>query len=262
MIDTEINRREMMRLAFASGGTVVIRAEPLAALAAGSSVQAETARRLKVVCVGGHPDDPESGCAGTLALYTQAGHEVTVVYLTRGERGIRGKSNDEAAVIRSAECEAACKVIGAKPAFAGQVDGSTVVDSEWAGKIRDIVAAEGPDILFTHWPIDTHMDHQAAAVLTYRAWLSLNPRPQLYFFEVNLGSQTQGFSPNVYVDIGPVLEKKKEALFAHVSQDGQNIWRKHHEVMAAFRGREAGFNAAEAFVQLKRQMLVGNAPGL
>jgi len=33
-------------------------------------------------------DDPESGCAGTLARYAQLGHRVTVVYLTRGERGI------------------------------------------------------------------------------------------------------------------------------------------------------------------------------
>src|SRR5262245_12930482 len=65
---------------------------------------------LKIVCVGGHPDDPESGCAGTLARYAALGHQVTVIYLTRGERGIRGKSLDEAAQIRTAECEAACKI--------------------------------------------------------------------------------------------------------------------------------------------------------
>src|SRR2546430_9976432 len=41
---------------------------------------------LKVVCVGGHPDDPESGCGGTLARYAARGHAVTIVYLTRGER--------------------------------------------------------------------------------------------------------------------------------------------------------------------------------
>jgi len=82
-------------------------------------------RRLSVVCVGGHPDDPESGCAGSLARYAALGHRVTVVYLTRGERGIPGKSNEEAARIRSAECEAACREMGAKAVFAGQIDGST-----------------------------------------------------------------------------------------------------------------------------------------
>src|SRR5258708_3193781 len=79
-------------------------------------------RLLKVVCVGAHPDDPESGCGGTLARYTAAGHQVTAIYLTRGEAGIPGKSHDEAAAIRSGEAEAACKVLGAKPIFAGQVD--------------------------------------------------------------------------------------------------------------------------------------------
>ena len=80
---------------------------------------------LRIVCVGGHPDDPESGCGGTLARYAAAGHDVTIVYLTRGERGIDGKSLDEAARIRTAEADAACKIIGAKPEFFGQIDGAT-----------------------------------------------------------------------------------------------------------------------------------------
>jgi hypothetical protein len=31
-------------------------------------------KKLKIVYVGGHPDDPESGCGGTLAKYSAAGH--------------------------------------------------------------------------------------------------------------------------------------------------------------------------------------------
>src|SRR5437762_10144712 len=83
--------------------------------------------RLKIICVGGHPDDPESGCGGTLAQYSALGHAVTIVYLTRGERGIPGKSLDEAGRIRSAECEAACRILGARRMFAGQIDGATEV---------------------------------------------------------------------------------------------------------------------------------------
>ena len=49
-----------------------------------------------------------------------------------------------------------------------------------------------------------------------------------------------------------VVEKKKAALFAHVSQDGQAIWREHHEVMTQWRGREMGVAGAEAFVHLSR----------
>src|ERR1039458_7249551 len=32
---------------------------------------------FKIVCIGAHPDDPESGCGGTLAKFANAGHSVT-----------------------------------------------------------------------------------------------------------------------------------------------------------------------------------------
>lgn len=218
-------------------------------------------RVLKVVCVGGHPDDPESGCAGTLARYSALGHSVTVIYLTRGERGIRDKSLDEAAKIRTAECENACKIVGAKALFFGQIDGATEITRVHVDAMTKLLAAENPDVVFTHWPIDTHMDHQVASFLTIRACMALRQRPQLYFFEVNSGSQTQGFLPNTYVDISSVVEKKKSALFAHVSQDGQGIWRQHHEIIANWRGREAGVSAAEAFVHLNRESPPSKLPG-
>ena len=60
-------------------------------------------RKLNVVSVGGHPDDPESGCGGALARYAARGHNVTIIYLTRGEAGIPGKTHDEAAAIRTDE---------------------------------------------------------------------------------------------------------------------------------------------------------------
>src|SRR5262249_16307527 len=155
---------------------------------------------LNVVCVGGHPDDPESGCAGTLARYSSLGHKVTVIYLTRGERGIKGKSLDEAAGIRSAEAEAACKIMGAKALFAGQIAGATELNRAHVESFTKLLAAESPDLLFIHWPVDTHLDHQIACLLAQRAAAALPVPPQIYFFEVNTGSQTQGFTPNTYVD--------------------------------------------------------------
>jgi LmbE family N-acetylglucosaminyl deacetylase len=209
------------------------------------------AARLNVVCVGGHPDDPESGCGGTLLRYATLGHAVTIVYLTRGERGINGKSLDEAARIRTAESQAACKIIGARPVFFGQIDGATELTAQHVNAMARLLDAQKPDVIFTHWPVDTHMDHQVASILTTRAWMRLET-PSLYFYEVNSGSQTEGFLPNTYVDISSVVEQKKSALFTHVSQDGQGIWKEHHEIMAQWRGREIGVVAAEAFVHLNR----------
>ncbi len=259
MRDPDLTRRSFVKQSLAVAGPAMLAASALPLTAA--EAESGAARKLKVVCVGGHPDDPESGCAGTLMRYTELGHSVTILYLTRGERGISGKSLDEAARIRSAECEAACKIMGAKPVFFGKIDGATELNKAHVDTMTKLLSAENPDVVFTHWPIDTHMDHQVASFLTIRACMVLR-KPQLYFFEVNTGSQTEGFLPNTCVDITSKVEKKKAALFAHVSQDGEGIWRQHHEVIANWRGREAGVSAAEAFVHLSRESQTTKLPGV
>ena len=256
----DLTRRSFVKQSVAIAGPAVLAANALPLAAAHSDSSA--AHKLKVVCVGGHPDDPESGCGGALIRYSEAGHAVTIIYLTRGERGIAGKSLDEAARIRTAECEAACKIISAKPVFAGQIDGAADFTRARVDELQKLLAAESPDVVFTHWPIDTHMDHQVAGLCAIRACMVLPRRPHVYFFEVDSGSQTHGFAPDTYVDITAVLEKKKAALFAHVSQDGQAIWRQHHEIMAAWRGREAGVAAAEGFVHLSRDTQTSRLPGV
>jgi len=241
-----IDRRQFLKESLVVAGPIALGmgAPPLAAAAE------KTGRTLKIVCIGAHPDDPESGCGGTLARYAALGHSVTVIYLTRGERGIRDKGLDEAAKIRAGEAETACKIMGTEPAFFGQIDGDTRVSREEVEKMSKLVTAQKPDIVLTHWPIDTHMDHQVASVLAIRAFVGMGEKPQIYYFEVNTGSQSQGFLPNTYVDISGSLEKKKAALFAHKSQGGEEIWREHHQIMAAWRGREIGVTAAEGFVRL------------
>src|SRR5437899_10395924 len=251
MRDQDLTRRSFVKQSLAVAGPAMLAASALPLVTA--EAESGSWRKLKVVCVGGHPDDPESGCAGTLMRYTELGHSVTIIYLTRGERGISGKSLDEAARIRSAECQAACKIMGARPVFFGQIDGATEVIHAHVDAMRRLLATEHPDVLFTHWPVDTHMDHQVASMLTIRAWMEGGPpTARLYFYEVNSGSQTQGFPPNTYLDISSAVVQKKDALFAHVRQDGHGTSRHHHEIMAQWRGREIGMPAAEAFIHLNR----------
>lgn len=207
-------------------------------------------RPLQIVCVGAHPDDPESGCGATLAKFTAAGHTVTIVYLTRGEAGIPGKSNAEAAAIRSKEAIAACSLLKAKPVFAGQIDGDTIVNNEWVKKLQDLLELEKPDVIFTHWPLDSHKDHQVASLLTIQCWMRAGKKFDLYFFEVCAGEQTVGFKPTDYVDITETQELKRKAVYCHVSQDPPGIYNCGHTAMEQFRGLEMGVPAAEGFVRM------------
>jgi LmbE family N-acetylglucosaminyl deacetylase len=214
------------------------------------SAQAKSAKKIKIVCVGGHPDDPESGCGGTLAKFTGAGHEVTIIYLTRGEAGIPGKSHSEAADIRTKESLEAWKILQTKPLFAGQIDGSTIMDNDWLHTLQGMLDAEKPDIVFTHWPVDSHKDHQIASLLTIQSWIRSSNKFDLYFFEVCTGEQTMIFKPTDYVDISDTQDQKRKAVYCHVSQDPPGIYQCGHAAMEEFRGREFGVKAAEGFVRM------------
>jgi LmbE family N-acetylglucosaminyl deacetylase len=223
-----------------------------------SLLQAQPGTKMsqrKIVCVGGHPDDPETGCGGTLAKLANAGHEVTIIYLTQGEAGIRGTSHAEAKAIRQQEATNACRILKAKPVFAGQIDGDTIVNKEWIGKIHALIAAEQPDIVFTHWPVDGHSDHQAASLLTIQAWKRMPQKFELYFFEVLTGDQTMVFHPTDYVDISDTQEQKRKAVYCHTSQSPDKIYSRGHAAMEIFRGQELGVTAGEAFIRMngKRQ---------
>lgn len=205
-------------------------------------------QKLKILVAGAHPDDPETGCGGTVARYTKAGHEVVNLYLTRGEGGIPNKTHDEAAEIRTAEAQKACEILNARSLFAGQVDGETEVSAKAYSHIREMIETENPDLIFTQWPVDTHRDHRAISVLVYDAWLNSGKSVPLYYYEVMSGIQTQSFNPTDYVDITSVEEIKREACFAHESQNPDELY-PIHEQMSRFRGMEFGCDHAEAFVR-------------
>ena len=166
-------------------------------------------KKLNIVCVGAHPGDPEFGCGGTMAKYSDAGHQVTFLYLTRGE------ASDPKKLMRKWQhCEPkrqkACRILNAKPEFAGQIDGNTILDKSKNEEMAKLILPVNPDIVFTQWPVDAHPDHQVTGLLALTAWVKSNRQFHLYFYEVNTGVETMGFTPTDYVDITTVRERKKQ----------------------------------------------------
>ena len=205
-------------------------------------------RRLKVIVTGGHPGDPEYGCGGTIARYTDLGHEVVLLYLNRGERGIPSKSPSEAGAIRTAEAEKACEILKTRAVFAGQINGEVEVNSARYDAYRKILERELPDVVFTHWPIDNHEDHRADSLLVYDAWLRMGKRFALYYYEVSNGEDTLHFSPTHYVNITQTEPCKRAACFAHASQSPEKFYGLQEQV-ARFRGIESGCQHAEAYIR-------------
>ena len=201
---------------------------------------------LKIVVAGGHPGDPECGCAGTIARYTALGHDVILLYLNRGEGFCGGASLDRCAAIRTAEARTACQSLKARAAFAGQYDGRAIVDAAHYDTFARLLAAERPDVVFTQWPIDSHRDHRAVSALTLDAWLKGGKSFALYYYEV--AEDTMMFPPNEYVDISGVESRRRAACYAHASQQPDK-WYPLQVGITRARGKEGGFPQAEAFLR-------------
>jgi LmbE family N-acetylglucosaminyl deacetylase len=219
----------------------------LAAAAAGAA-QAKGSKKLKVVVAGGHPGDPEYGCGGTVARYTELGHEVVLLYLNRGDSGYLEKPVEDASPIRVAEATKACEILKARPAFAGQLNGRAVVDAAHYDAFRKILEAEKPDVVFTQWPIDGHRDHRATSTLTYDAWLRMGKKFAFYYYEVSNGEDTLMFTPTHYVDISAAEQRKRAACYAHASQTPDRYYALQTQV-ARFRGIESGYGQAEGYIR-------------
>ena len=203
---------------------------------------------VKILVAGAHPDDPESGCGGFIARLTAEGHQVSALYLTRGEAGIKGRTHDEAASIRTRELEEACRILNCKPLFVGQIDGQTEINRHWFEEIYRIISEENPDVLVTQWPVDTHRDHRVISNLVYDAWLYMGKKATLLFYEVLRGEQSQIFYPDLYVDISDFEELKRKACFVHASQNSEEFYAIHTK-MHEFRGLEAGCRLAEGYIK-------------
>lgn len=206
----------------------------------------------KVLIIGAHPDDPETMCGGTMIKLRKMGIEVVAVYFTGGEAGIPGKSHEEARSIRTAEAKKACEVMGVRPIFMTQTDGNTEVNKERYAEMKALIEAEQPDMVITHWPIDSHRDHRVCSIIVYDAWRQTGYNFDLYYGEVMTGLQTQNFSPNLWVDITEEHDQKVKAYYCHESQD-MPVVQEWHDAMEIMRGMECHAKYGEAFVKQERK---------
>ena len=205
----------------------------------------------KVLVIGAHPDDPETMCGGTMLKLKAIGTEVVSVYLTSGEAGIKGKTHDEARTIRQAEALQACKTMGIKAIFLSQTDGNTEVNKERYAEMKALIEQEKPDMVITHWPIDSHRDHRVCAILVYDAWRQSGYSFDLYYGEVMTGIQTQNFTPTLWVNITDYKAQKEKAYMCHESQGMADI-KPYHDAMERMRGLSHQPPYSEAFIKQEK----------
>ncbi len=218
-----------------------------------------------------HPDDAEFLCAGTLIRLAEIGWQIHIATATPGDCGTMTETPWDISATRTGEARRSAELISATYHCLNERDGFVVYDKPALRKAIDLFRQVAPSLAITHAPKDYMMDHEMTSLLARGASfiygapnVSSHPRlerstvPYLYYCDPVEGTDPLGnpISPTTYVDIGDSLEKKTQMLATHASQ--REWLRAHHgtdeylDAMkrhALLRGGEAGFDAAEAFVQ-------------
>jgi len=206
---------------------------------------------MKILLLSAHPDDAETGAGGFCIKAVEAGHDVIIIHMSSERKGRRIEGIPERKV-RKKEGKNAARILGVKVEFLDYPMGEIPATPESSRKIMSILKKHRPDIVLTHWPIDSHPDHQVTGILPIRAFI-WSQKFCLGFYEVFSGIQTLSFFPNRYVNISDVVERKRQSILAHKSQhpEEQVVM---HEKMSSFRGIETGCKHAEAFHILGGEM--------
>ncbi len=188
-----------------------------------------------VLAIAAHPDDIEFVMAGTLLQLSQRGWQVHYFNIANGCYGSQTLAPDECAQVRLAEAQAAAELLGATfyPPICD--DMNIMYTQELLQQVAGVVRQAQPQIVLTHAPLDYMEDHQNAARLAVSAaftrgmpgFPTLPPRPALDTPVAVYHAQPHGnctplgelVTPSHFVDVSQLVDRKRELLAAHVSQD-------------------------------------------
>lgn len=188
-----------------------------------------TAKPLRILIIGAHPDDCEIKAGGITAMYRAAGHQVKFVSVTNGDAGHQSIPPAELAERRKQEAAAVAKLMGIEYEILGNRDGRLMPTLEARFELIALIRRYNPDLILTHRPNDYHPDHRATSTLVCdAAYMVIVPHivPEVPALRVNpviayLSDHFQRpspFAPTIVIDVEPVLEKIMDQMECHQCQ--------------------------------------------
>lgn len=213
-----------------------------------------------IMAIGAHIGDMELTAGGVLASEAAKGNKIVLVALTAGEKGNPpGMNSSDYRVQKVREAEQGAALLSGKSIVLDIPDGLVNTDDETAWKVCDIIRAEQPNLLITHWQNSVHKDHRACHEIVMHAryyaanngFMREHPAhscPKLFFAE-NLEDQV-GYHPFLYVDITDSYELWKQLVLKHqfTTQSKDHKYWEYYDALSICRGAECKYRRAETFM--------------
>lgn len=178
-----------------------------------------------VLIVVAHPDDAEIAMGMRIHEYATQGARVWVHCLTTGAPGPDGAPE------RRDECLAAGAILGVENYSFSNIPDTRFIENrgEINSDLFELFDQTRPDVVYTHFPDDQHLDHRVTAqeVTT----VALRAANNLIYFR---SPYSIGFEPTkIFVGTQELLDLKARALrcFASQQQLDMDVFRKLAEVV-------------------------------
>lgn len=213
----------------------------------------------RVFAIVAHPDDIEFGMSGTLILLAKAGCEIHYMNVANGCCGTAEYDAETISTIRLQEAKNAARSIGAKfyPPIAPDL--GIFYNAELLAKIGAVIREAEPDILLVPSPQDYMEDHTNTCRLAVTAAFTrgmpnykVDPPRDIIDNEIavyhaqphgNRDGMNKLVIPDIFINIGGVMDKKRKLLAQHKSQkewlDRSQGFNAYLDVMEEH-GREVG----------------------
>lgn len=218
-----------------------------------------------VIVAAPHADDETLGCGGTLLKHKQLGDRIHWIIVT--EVSEPNGFSPEKTFNRSEEIKEVAARYGVAsyhqlsfaPARLDEVPMSSIVE-----QIGRIFRETNPEIVYLPYRGDIHTDHAVVcdAVLSCTKWFRYPSIKRVMAYETlsetdfALNPDSNGFRPNLFVDISAFIDEKIDIMSIYNSEVGDYPFPRSKEAIRALsqvRGAASGNQAAEAFMLLKER---------
>jgi len=220
----------------------------------------------KVVVVAPHPDDETLGCGGTILRHIAEGDAVHWLIVTHIAEDL-GFSKE-----RVTKREEEIRTIANRYGLSQTTNLAFPTTRLDRTPIGEVVQAIGsvfrdvePQVVYVPYRGDIHTDHAVVfdAVASCTKWFRYPSIRRVLAYETPsetdfaLDPDTNGFRPNVFVDVTEYLDDKISIMQVYDSELGTHPFPRSESsirALATLRGAAAGCEAAEAFMLLRERV--------
>jgi LmbE family N-acetylglucosaminyl deacetylase len=179
--------------------------------------------KLHIMAVGAHCGDVELQVGAIAHKYAKAGHKVTFLHLTAGEKGNPPHlSVEEYREQKIREANEAAAILGAESITLDYKDAELKLDDEIVTRVATLFRQLKPTLVLTHWEKSIHPDHALCPKIVEAAWLKaalpgfdlegLPPHGMRGYLHSENWEDMEDYVPDIFVDVSEEFDAYLEAI--------------------------------------------------